>query len=82
MKGFTMQLRVVVKVKNKPEYSIRADGLEVGHIRKTHDLTGHPCYGVFFQFKKRPMFFGSLATARAVAENYQESDFSFDSPQT
>lgn len=70
-----MQPRNILKVKNKPEYSIRADGLEVGHIHKTVDATGHPCYGVFFQFKKGPMFFGSLATAKAVAENYRENDF-------
>ena len=72
-------MRTVTKVKGKNEHSIRSEGLEVGKIMKTQDKTGHTCFGVFFQFKKEPMFFGSFATAKAVAENYNESDFVFKS---
>lgn len=70
-------LRTIRKAKtsNASEYSILENGNRVGFIKKTTDKIGHSCFGVFFQFKKEPMFFGSLATARAVAENYRESDF-------
>jgi hypothetical protein len=62
------------KTSNPSECVILEGDTRVGFLRKTHDPTGKQCFGVFFD-GKRPMYFMSKPTAKAVAEYYQDSDF-------
>jgi hypothetical protein len=62
------------KTSNASEYSILENGNRVGFIKKTTDKAGHPCFGVFLGARSA-MLFCTFATAKAVAERFQESDF-------
>jgi len=67
-------MRAIAKSDIDSSYNIIEDGKVVGYIDRTEDKLGYKCWGVFFS-SLPPKFFGSFASAKAVAQYYKEGDF-------